>query len=76
MFLMQHSRIKLKSLSLSLQGYSLRTPSQIPILENHPTNPSCSYGIIKLAIEKYISLYRDLYGLQAIGFANPYSVSN
>ena len=63
-----------KFIFISSGGTVYGLPSQIPILENHPTNPSCSYGIIKLAIEKYISLYRDLYGLQAISLrlANPY----
>jgi UDP-glucose 4-epimerase len=34
-----------------------------PILEEHQTNPLCSYGIQKLAIEKYLRLYLYLYGL-------------
>lgn len=42
--------------------------------EEHPTNPLCSYGISKLAIEKYLYLYQELYGLRAIvlRIANPY----
>ena len=46
----------------------------MPISEAHPTNPICSYGIVKLAIEKYILLYRDLYDLDGIilRLANPY----
>jgi len=41
-------------------------PRQIPISEQHPTNPICSYGITKLTIEKYLSLYHDLYGLEYV----------
>src|SRR5882762_9980271 len=28
------------------------------ISEDHPTDPTCSYGIQKLAIEKYLQLFR------------------
>lgn len=38
-------------------------PQEIPINESHPTNPTCSYGITKLTIEKYLHLYWTLYGL-------------
>jgi len=31
---------------------------QIPIPESHPTEPICSYGIHKLALEKYLQLFR------------------
>jgi UDP-glucose 4-epimerase len=32
-----------------------------PINEESPTNPICSYGIHKLAVEKYLNLYHRLY---------------
>lgn len=32
-------------------------PEQVPIDESHPTNPICSYGITKLALEKYMAMY-------------------
>lgn len=38
-------------------------PQEIPISEDHPTDPICSYGIVKLAIEKYLHLFYVLYGL-------------
>ena len=49
-------------------------PQFVPITEDHPTNPICSYGVIKLAIEKYVLLYNKLYGLNGIilRVANPY----
>lgn len=49
-------------------------PCHTPIAENHPTEPTCSYGIMKLAIEKYLALYQQLHGLQhtVLRLANPY----
>jgi UDP-glucose 4-epimerase len=46
----------------------------LPITEDHPTDPLCSYAIGKLAIEKYLELYRHFHGLQysIFRFANPY----
>ncbi len=50
---------------------------KFPISENHPTNPICSYGITKLAIEKYMTLYSRLYSIQIciLRIANPYGES-
>lgn len=44
------------------------------IPETHPTNPICSHGIIKLAIEKYIQMHGYLYGLEylILRISNPY----
>jgi UDP-glucose 4-epimerase len=49
-------------------------PLHTPIDEDHPTNPTTSYGITKLAIEKYLLLEKLLYGLQPVilRVANPY----
>jgi UDP-glucose 4-epimerase len=49
-------------------------PESLPIAEEHPTNPICSYGVVKLAIEKYLYLYQKIYGLDyvALRLANPY----
>lgn len=49
-------------------------PIQVPIKETHPTDPTCSYGIGKLTIEKYLRLYHELYGLEyrILRIANPY----
>ena len=38
-------------------------PRRVPIPEDHPTDPICSYGITKLTIEKYLHLYHALHGL-------------
>jgi UDP-glucose 4-epimerase len=44
------------------------------LAEDSPTNPLSSYGIVKLAVEKYILLYRHLYGLDylILRACNPY----
>lgn len=49
-------------------------PLHTPIDEDHPTNPTTSYGITKLMIEKYLLLENVLHGLQPtiLRVANPY----
>jgi UDP-glucose 4-epimerase len=49
-------------------------PEKLPISEEHPTRPMCSYGVTKLAVEKYIALYHRLHGLdyRILRFSNPY----
>ena len=49
-------------------------PKNLPIPETHQTNPICSYGISKLAIEKYMALFNHLHGLKytILRIANPY----
>lgn len=37
-----------------------------PIDEQHPTNPLVSYGITKLAIEKYLAMFENLYGIKNV----------
>jgi UDP-glucose 4-epimerase len=51
-------------------------PQILPVSENHPTDPICSYEIVKLAIEKYLRLYQHLFGLScvALRIANPYGI--
>jgi UDP-glucose 4-epimerase len=49
-------------------------PLHIPIAEDHPTEPLVSYGVVKLAVEKYLGLYHHLYGLsyRVVRLSNPY----
>jgi UDP-glucose 4-epimerase len=63
-----------KIIFISSGGTVYGIPKSIPIKENHPTNPNCSYGIVKLAIEKYLELYKSLKGLdfKILRFGNPF----
>jgi UDP-glucose 4-epimerase len=49
-------------------------PGSIPITESAPTNPISSYGINKLATEKYLQLYARMGGPRAVSLriANPF----
>jgi UDP-glucose 4-epimerase len=51
-------------------------PTALPISENAATDPISAYGISKLAVEKYLALYRHLYNLDyhVLRIANPYGV--
>jgi UDP-glucose 4-epimerase len=39
---------------------------EIPITENHPTNPISPYGVTKLTLEKYAHLFSRTHGLKVI----------
>lgn len=71
--LMTKANVK-RLIYLSSGGTVYGNPSQLPVLESHSLNPICSYGIVKVAIENYIRMYQELYGLQAIILrpSNPY----
>jgi UDP-glucose 4-epimerase len=49
-------------------------PQMSPIPEDHPTNPITSYGVVKLAIEKYMDVFRHLHDLDyaVLRISNPY----
>ena len=61
-------------LFISSGGTVYGNPVYLPIDEKHPTDPLVSYGITKLAIEKYLHLFEHLHGIKAISLrvANPY----
>jgi UDP-glucose 4-epimerase len=63
---------KLVFLSSGGTVYGKNVP--IPTPEGAPTEPMCSYGIHKLTIEKYLSLYKLLHGLDSVVLrvANPF----
>lgn len=63
-----------KVVFLSSGGTVYGSLESVPVVESHPNRPISSYGITKLAIEKYLSLYKHLYGLPYTVFrlANPY----
>jgi len=59
---------------ISSGGTVYGIPRDIPISEDHPTDPISSYGITKLTIEKYLSLFKRLYGLEYVilRLSNPF----
>tara|TARA_R110000822_G_scaffold30475_5_gene88836 strand:- start:3908 stop:4849 length:942 start_codon:yes stop_codon:yes gene_type:complete len=63
-----------KIIFISSGGTVYGNPLYLPIDEKHPTEPRVSYGITKLAIEKYLNLYQHLHGIKAITLrvANPF----
>lgn len=63
-----------KIVFISSGGTVYGDPIYLPIDEQHPTNPKVSYGISKLAIEKYLLLYQHQHGIKAtiLRVANPY----
>ncbi len=63
-----------KFVFVSSGGTVYGVPQTVPIKESHPTDPICSYGITKLAIEKYLQLFYHLYSLEyvVLRLSNPY----
>lgn len=63
-----------KLVFVSSGGTVYGRPQRLPVSEDSPTNPECSYGIVKLTIEKYLALYRSLHGLDYVIVrpSNPY----
>lgn len=63
-----------KVVFVSSGGTVYGIPHAIPIAESHPTDPVSSYGIGKLAIEKYLHLYQKLHGLDfaVLRLSNPF----
>lgn len=63
-----------KIIFISSGGTVYGLPKYLPIDEGHPTDPLVSYGITKLAIEKYLHLYECMHGIKSITLrvANPY----
>lgn len=63
-----------KFIFISSGGTVYGSPDILPIPEFSKTNPECSYGITKLAVEKFILLYNKLYNQDYIIArpSNPY----
>lgn len=57
-----HHQVK-KIVFFSSGGTVYGIPKTTLVSEDHPTDPISSYGIVKLTIEKYLYLYRHLFGL-------------
>ena len=66
---------KVKKIIFSSSGGTIYgVPQTLPIPENHPTNPTCAYGISKLMIEKYLHLFFQVHRLSYVSlrFSNPF----
>lgn len=63
-----------KIVFISSGGTVYGNPCYLPIDERHPTEPLVSYGITKLAIEKYLVMYQTMYGIKAniLRVSNPF----
>lgn len=74
--LMEICKVKqIKRLIILSSGGTVYGPNvSTPTTERELCNPKCSYGIVKLAIEKYATLYRKIDGLDSVilRVSNPY----
>jgi UDP-glucose 4-epimerase len=59
---------------VSSGGTVYGNPSILPGPESHPLGPLCSYGVVKVAIENYLHMHTELYGLTSnvLRVSNPY----
>jgi len=50
------------------------TPVYLPVDEGHPVSPLSGYGLSKHTVERYLALYREIYGLDytVLRYANVY----
>ena len=71
--LLVESKVR-KIVFLSSGGTVYGRPARNPVPETAPTRPICSHGVTKLAIENYLHMYRELYGLRyaILRVSNPY----
>lgn len=51
---------------ISSGGTVYGVPQKLPVAETHPLDPICSYGVVKLAIEKYMGMFEYLHGIQTL----------
>ena len=63
-----------KVVFISSGGAIYGNPEKCPVKEDSVVSPLCSYGVVKYAIEKYLELFRNLFGLQSVVLrvANPF----
>lgn len=63
-----------KFIFLSSGGTVYGTPNTLPVPEVHQTTPLCSYGIVKLTIEKYLRIFSNNNRMKTISLrlSNPY----
>lgn len=65
-----------KIIYTSTGGARYGNPNYLPVDENHPLKPTSPYGISKHTAEHYVTLYKELYGLDYLifCFGNVYGV--
>ncbi len=63
-----------KLVYLSSGGTVYGITEMLPIPEEHALHPICSYGIVKVAVENYLHMFQQLYGLDYVVLraSNPY----
>jgi UDP-glucose 4-epimerase len=73
-FLEEVRRQNVKRVILISSGGTIYGRNPFPSSESDLTFPLCSYGIVKLAIEKYLFMYSQLYGIAhtIVRLGNPY----
>lgn len=59
---------------LSSGGTVYGNPAHIPVAVDHPVQPLCSYGVVKVATEHYLNMFHQLHGLSPLILraSNPY----
>ena len=70
----RNSGVKRVIFASTAAAYGDVTEDKLPIREEENLAPMSFYGLTKVAVEKYLKLYHDLYGLDyvALRFANVY----
>ena len=70
----RNSGVKRIIFASTAAAYGDVTEDKLPIREEETLTPMSFYGLTKVAVEKYLKLYHDLYGLDyvALRFANVY----
>ena len=73
-FLEQVKAHKVKHVMFLSSGGTVYGRAVFPVAEDAPTNPICSYGIVKLAMERYLHMYGETSGVRStiVRLANPY----
>jgi UDP-glucose 4-epimerase len=73
-FLEQVKAHKVKHVMFLSSGGTVYGRTVSPVAEDAPTAPICSYGIVKLAMERYLHMYGETSGVRStiVRLANPY----
>ncbi|MBR2214166.1 MAG: NAD-dependent epimerase/dehydratase family protein [Selenomonadaceae bacterium] len=60
--------------SSTAAAYGNVREEELPVLESRPLTPMSFYGLSKVTVERYLALYREIYGLDyvVLRFANVY----